>query len=162
MPSLTFVLNNIRSAWNVGAILRTADALGAQIVLVGYTPQPAGATLKLIKKTSIGAENTVIWQHFDTAQDVIEVIKNESSLLVAIEISPHSQNIFGYLHTTDISKYDRIYLWLGNELSGIERDTVNQLDTELHLPMHGTKESLNVASTACTVGYLFLEHLTTR
>jgi tRNA G18 (ribose-2'-O)-methylase SpoU len=53
---MTFVLENIRSAWNVGAIFRTADALGASIILIGYTAKPVGLALKLVKKTAIGAE----------------------------------------------------------------------------------------------------------
>jgi 23S rRNA (guanosine2251-2'-O)-methyltransferase len=159
MPRLVFVLNNIRSAWNVGAILRTADALGADVVLIGYTPQPAGSTLKLIKKTAIGAEETVSWRHFDTAQRAVTTLRaEEKTLHLAIEISAQSSSIFEYLTITDLSPFGRIYLWLGNEISGIERDVIDQLDGELHLPMKGMKESLNVASTACTVGYLFAEH----
>ena len=53
---MTIVLWNIRSAWNVGSILRSCDAIGADLILVGYTPIPEGSTLKAVIKTAIGAE----------------------------------------------------------------------------------------------------------
>lgn len=152
-----FVLNNIRSAWNVGAIMRTCDALGYGLILVGYTPKPIGATLALVKKTSIGAENTVKWEHFEHYQETLDHKKN--GVHIGIEISDTSSDIFEYLKQNPLTKNTDYYLWFGNEISGLEKALVSQLNTELHLSMNGKKESLNVSNSSCAVGYLFLEHL---
>jgi 23S rRNA (guanosine2251-2'-O)-methyltransferase len=149
-----FVLNNIRSAWNVGSIFRTAEAVGAKIILIGYTPKPVGATLKQIIKTSIGAEKTVEWEHVDHWRDVLEKYSTENNTHLAIEISDNSQLIFDYLTENQTSSQE-VFLWFGNEISGLEKDLVSELKAELHLPMKGMKESLNVSSTVCTVAYLF-------
>jgi len=182
---MTIVLVNVRSAWNVGSIMRTCDALGASLVLVGYTPKPVGASLKLIQKTAIGAEKTIIWQHFEHWNEVLTQLSTQ--LHIAIEISATSRNVFEFFQAwkqlvkassnlelelqdnpvfqglswekIEILKtvnLDQICLWFGNEIHGLEPSLCRQLDFELHLPMKGMKESLNVANTVCAVGYLFL------
>jgi 23S rRNA (guanosine2251-2'-O)-methyltransferase len=155
---MTIVLNNIRSAWNVGSIFRTADATGCNIILIGYTPRPIGATKKLIAKTAIGAEDTVKYEYFGHFQEVLDAYPEETHL--GIEISDQSKPLFNYLQTEDtaLSKTE-IFLWFGNEIHGLEATLTGQLNAELHLPMVGMKESLNVANTVCAVAYLFLEHL---
>ena len=152
---MIIALNNVRSAWNVGSVMRTCDALNADAIFIGYTPLPTGKTLKLVKKTAIGAEDTVKWEHFPTFKQVLEAYPDHKH--IAIEISKTSQDIFKFLKE---SKTDpkNIILWFGNEISGIEPEILKHMDQELHLPMLGMKESLNVANTVCTVGYLFLEH----
>jgi 23S rRNA (guanosine2251-2'-O)-methyltransferase len=147
---MTFVLENIRSAWNVGSIFRTCDALGWDIILVGYTPQPVAANMKQISKTAIGAEKTVKWQHFDHSQEVFDNFQHSRHL--AIEISNKSININDYLKQNKID--NNTLLWLGNEIHGVSELVQNSCDQELHLTMKGIKESLNVASAACAVGYL--------
>jgi len=152
---MIIALNNIRSAWNVGSVIRTCDALGASVILVGYTPLPSGKTLNLVKKTSIGAENTVEWEHF---QNYLEAMQKYNDYKhIAIEISDTSEDIFKFLRKKKLN-LDKIVLWFGNEISGIEAKMLSNMDKELHLPMTGMKESLNVANTVCTAGYLFLEH----
>jgi 23S rRNA (guanosine2251-2'-O)-methyltransferase len=147
---MTFVLENIRSAWNVGSIFRTCDALGWDVILVGYTPQPIEANMKQIAKTAIGAEKTVDWKHFDHSQEVFDNFENHRHL--AIEISDKSVNINEYLRNNII--HENTLLWLGNEIHGVSELVRNQVDQELHLTMKGLKESLNVASAACAIGYL--------
>jgi len=179
------VLVNVRSGWNVGSVMRTCDALGAKLILVGYTPKPVGSSLKLIQKTAIGAEKTVAWQHFSHWNEVLTELATDY-LHIAIEISSTSQDLFWFLQiwrelvvkTTskpelDLQSHssfqhlnqekweilktvnlDKICLWFGNEIHGLEAVLCRQLDFELHLPMKGTKESLNVANTVCAVGYL--------
>lgn len=152
---MTIILENIRSAWNVGSIFRSCDALGFDLILVGYTPYPNDANLKLISKTAIGAEKTVNWQHFDHSQDVFH--KYEDNIHIAIEISDHSQCIYGYLKNlkaNSISQKD-LFIWFGNEIHGVSQTTIANCKNTLYLPMHGSKESLNVSSCMCTVGYLF-------
>jgi 23S rRNA (guanosine2251-2'-O)-methyltransferase len=152
-----FVLNNIRSAWNVGAIIRTCDALGYGLLLIGYTPKPIGATLALVKKTSIGAENTVKWEHFEHYQEALDA--KSHGIHIGIEISKSSSNIFDYLKQNPVKTTNDYFLWFGNEISGLEPSLVSKLNSELHLPMNGKKESLNVSNSSCAVGYLFLEHV---
>ena len=149
---MKFVLNNIRSAWNVGAIMRTADATDSEVIMIGYTPKPTGNTLKMIAKTAIGAENTVPWEHYDHWTEALEAYAG--SLQLGIEISDQSQSIYDYLPKNDW-ELDNTILWFGNEISGLEKDLCERLDAELHLPMLGMKESINVASTVCTTAYLF-------
>lgn len=154
-----FVLDNVRSAWNVGAIMRTCDAIGAKLILLGYTPLPIGSTLKLIKKTAIGAENTVSWEHFEHFQEVFAKYPAQDFDHFGIEISDKSKNIYNFLDENKLD-LDKTFLWLGNEIHGLEKDLIPLLKSELHLPMLGMKESLNVSSTMCTAGYLFLQQST--
>ena len=82
MP-IIIVLENIRSAYNVGSVFRTADAfLIEAIFIVGYTAQPPH---KEIKKTALGAEETVRWQYFKTTKEAIEALRNESYTIFAAE-----------------------------------------------------------------------------
>lgn len=156
---LKIVLDNIRSAWNVGAIMRTCDALGADLILVGYTPKPIGQSLNLIKKTAIGAENTVHWQHFTHFQEVFDKYPNQNyrNYHFAIELSDNSQSIFEYLSKNGQDLMNKnLFLWFGNEIHGVSEDLQINMKAILHLPMNGSKESLNVSSCVCATGYLFL------
>ena len=158
-----FVLNNIRSSWNVGAIMRTCDALKMSIILVGYTPKPIGKTLSMIRKTAIGAENTVNWEHFENYQLVLNTHQKESNNHYGIELDTNSIDMFEYLSkpkniNTKDTNNKNTFLWLGNEISGLETDLMSNLDVILHLKMLGSKESLNVSNCACAAGYL-LEYL---
>jgi 23S rRNA (guanosine2251-2'-O)-methyltransferase len=151
------VLDNIRSAWNVGSVIRTCDAIGAELILIGYTPQPVGGTLNMIKKTSIGAENTVKWQSFASSAEVISRYQPEGGWChLGIEINDKSRNIYEFMKSQQAASLnkDRVLLWLGNEIHGLSDDTLGKMDYILHLPMRGSKESLNVSSCMCAVAYL--------
>jgi 23S rRNA (guanosine2251-2'-O)-methyltransferase len=153
---MTVVLDNIRSAWNVGSIMRTCDAVGADLILIGYTPRPVGDTLKLIKKTAIGAESTVTWSHFEHYSQVLDQYSDKKHF--GLELGGNSQNMFEYLKTPAVVqelKNEDIFLWFGNEIHGLEPKLLSNLTQTLFLPMEGTKESLNVASCVCSVAYLF-------
>jgi tRNA G18 (ribose-2'-O)-methylase SpoU len=151
---MTIVLDNIRSAWNVGSIMRTCDAVGADMILVGYTPRPIGETLKLIKKTAIGAENYVKWEHFEHYSQVLSQYENKKHF--GLELGGNSVNIFDYLKNPSLDLKDSdIFLWFGNEIHGLEPALLVNLTQTLFLPMQGKKESLNVSSCMCSVAYLF-------
>jgi 23S rRNA (guanosine2251-2'-O)-methyltransferase len=155
---LTFGLENIRSSWNVGSVFRTSDALGADVILTGYTPRPRDATLPMIKKTAIGAEEWVVWEEFTRAEEAVENYSN--SLHLAIEITDKSLDIYQYLKTTDDFKhFDHVILWFGNEIHGVSDGLIRACKHAIHLPMKGKKESLNIASSLAATGYLFLEHV---
>lgn len=144
------ILHNIRSAYNVGAIFRTADATGVKkIYLTGYTPTPTdrfGRVQKEIKKTSLGASETIPWEQGDLSQ-IVNKLKKENVTVVAVEQSKESVPINNF-----ISKAPIAYVF-GNEITGIEADELALVDAIVELPMLGTKESLNVSVTAGVVMY---------
>lgn len=151
--SMTFVLDNIRSGWNVGSVFRTADSLGADVILVGYTPRPIGKNLAVIKKTAIGAENTVDWEDFSHFQEVFEKYPHKNHF--AIEISDSSTDIFEYIKNSDNKNLIQdAFFWFGNEIHGVSTDLQNRCLEVLHLPMKGQKESLNIANSVAATGYL--------
>lgn len=156
---IKIVCQNIRSAWNVGALIRSCEGVGAEIVLLGYTPLPVGNTLKLIEKTSIGAEKRVKWQHFETTEEFLQSFpKSGQNIHLGIEISDTSLSLYDYLinkeNTANLRKSENIFLWLGNEIHGLEQSLEEKLDGFYHLPMRGNKESLNVSNCGTTVLYL--------
>lgn len=152
---MIFVLQNIRSAWNVGSIFRTADAVGAHIVCVGYTPRPIEPVLKLIKKTAIGAEKTVQWQSFETTEECVQALSVDKGYSHwAIEISSISSSLLEYISKNPIHDTEKLCIWFGNEIGGLDDEALSHCEKVLHLPMRGMKESLNVANTVTTVAYL--------
>lgn len=155
------VLDNIRSGWNVGSIFRTCDALGFQLILVGYTPRPIGQTLPIIHKTAIGAENSVLWTHFEHAQ---EVFSQYEGMHLGLEINETSQNLLSFLkqaeNNSQFLNLEKTFLWFGNEIHGLNPQIIPNFTATLHLPMTGIKESLNVANCVCAAGYLFQYALT--
>ena len=155
---MIFVLQNIRSAWNVGSIFRTADAVGAEIVCLGYTARPEGEYIKMIAKTAIGAEKTVSWKPASTIQDVMNLYPKESGFVHhAIEINDTSVDLLVFLKNTHSIDLGKTVLWLGNEIGGVDQLALEVCDHITHLPMIGLKESLNVANTATAIAYLFLQ-----
>jgi 23S rRNA (guanosine2251-2'-O)-methyltransferase len=158
MSKITLVLENIRSAWNVGAIMRTCDALGADLILVGYTARPIGKIKEKIKKTSIGAEDSVPWQYFEHPIEVLETYTEAQHF--AIELDPRSIDIFTFLkQQSPINSSKDVYLWMGNEIHGVSQEVCAHSQAILHVPMNGQKESLNVATTAGIVGYSFYQKI---
>lgn len=139
------VLENIRSAYNVGSVFRTADAfLIEAIYLIGYTAQPPH---KEIKKTALGAEETVLWKHFKTAAEAIEELKKEGYKVFSIE---QAENSFK-LQTVKFGTDEKIALVFGNEVSGVEQSTIHISDGCIEIPQLGMKHSLNIATAAGVV-----------
>jgi 23S rRNA (guanosine2251-2'-O)-methyltransferase len=162
---MIFALNNIRSAWNVGSAFRTADCLGSDLFLVGYTPRPTAQNLKLISKTAIGAENYVKYESFQNYFEVFE--KYPDKLHLAIDITQNSLSLFEffleYKNKIELLPSDEsdFVLWFGNEIHGLEKDLMSLCKHTLHLPMYGKKESLNIASSLAATAYLFKFALST-
>lgn len=129
--------------------MRTCDGLGYSLILIGYTPRPEGKTLEMVKKTSIGAEKTVPWEYYEHSQEVLS--SKTDSLHIGIEINQRSKNIFEYYSNNQI---EDCYLWFGNEISGLTELVQNSVSHLLHLPMTGSKESLNVATSVTATGYI--------
>lgn len=142
------ILHNIRSLHNVGSIFRTADGAGVKkIFLTGYTPAPIdifGKTRKEIQKTALGAEKTVKWEKHKNISDLIIKLKNyrHQVSIVGVEQSKDSVGYKGFKY-----KYP-LALILGNEIRGLSRQVLKKCDSVIEIPMHGKKESLNVAVVA--------------
>ncbi len=159
LTPLVLVLPNIRSAWNVGAILRTADAADVKLVITcGYTPHPGqaddprpahvvSAHEKMIAKTALGAERTVPLQHFDQLADAIGFLRRQHYMIAALEQAESSVNLFDFTLTGPLA------LIVGNEVSGLNQAELTTCDHILELPMLGRKESLNVAVGASIALY---------
>ena len=140
------ILPDIRSAINVGAILRTADAVGVdKVYLVGCTPRPTdqfGRIQKDIAKSALGAETWVPWEYKEKLIPLIKKLKKEGYEIVALELDENS---------IDYRKYKpalKVALILGEEVKGIDKKTLKYCDKIIEIPMRGKKESLNVSVAA--------------
>lgn len=139
------VLENIRSAYNVGSVFRTADAFLLQaIYITGYTCTPPH---KEIKKTALGAEDTVDWKHFANATEAIKSLKEDGYTVYAIEQAMNSQQ----LHTLQIKNDEKVAVIFGNEVTGVDQNTILQCDGCIEIPQLGMKHSLNIATAAGVV-----------
>lgn len=134
------VLDNVRSAWNVGSIFRTADGTGVRkLYLCGITPSPQNAK---VGKTALGAEAIVPWEKSHNGLLLAKRLKSDGYLLWALEDLPGAQPLF----MTEIdTKEAPIALVVGNEVSGIDPGIIEQCDVVISIPMVGNKQSYNVA-----------------
>ncbi len=144
---MTLLLHNIRSVHNVGSIFRTANAAGiTKIILSGYTPTPLdrfNQPRKDFAKVSLGAEKTITWSHVKTVGPTLARLKKEGVHVIAIEQDKRAISLFEY----HLAKKN-VAIVLGNEVRGISKNILNKCDIVLEIPMHGTKESLNVSVAA--------------
>jgi 23S rRNA (guanosine2251-2'-O)-methyltransferase len=154
MREIVLVVHNVRSALNIGSILRTAEGLGIKkVYLTGYTPYPESAddsrlahhsrkTSQQIHKTALGAELLISWQHEPNSNLVIDKLKAGGYTIAALEQTPASVE----LNSVHFDK--AIALIVGNEVDGLDSDLLESSDIHLHIPMSGQKESFNVAVAA--------------
>jgi len=159
MRQLVLIAHNLRSAHNVGSLLRTAEGLGVkQVFLTGYTPYPLAQNddrlphlaLKIdrqIGKTSLGAEKTIDWRHADEIDSVLADLKEKGFTIAALEQAPES------IKLPDYRPPDKLALIVGREVEGLERAVLDSSDLILEIPMLGQKESFNVASAAAMALY---------
>jgi len=136
------VLENIRSAYNVGSVFRTADAfLIESIYITGYTAKPPH---KEITKTALGAQDTVDWRYFQTTKEAIEHLKENQYKVFAVEQVTYSIS----LEKIDILPVDRIAFIFGNEVSGVDQQIIALCDGCVEIPQFGMKHSLNISVAA--------------
>lgn len=139
--NLTVLLDNIRSALNVGSIFRSADGFGFKtIYLCGITPTPENPE---VDKSAIGAEEYVNWSAHKNAVNLIEQLKKEDCEIWALETSQKSIPIYSAVSARN--KIRPLVLILGNEVTGIDPGIMEITDCQVYLPMHGQKRSFNVA-----------------
>jgi 23S rRNA (guanosine2251-2'-O)-methyltransferase len=144
MP-VTIILENIRSAYNVGSVFRTSDAFLAEAIYIcGYSAKPPH---KEIKKTALGAEETVEWKHFKNAADAIEELKSKKYKVYAVEQAEGSYE----LQAVSFEPTEKIAVVFGNEVTGVEQSTIHLCDGCIEIPQLGMKHSLNIATAVGVV-----------
>lgn len=149
------ILHNIRSAQNVGAIFRTADAVGvAKIILTGYTPLPVdrfGVVRKDVAKASLGAEKSIVWEHYKTLPPILKKMEKTGYLITAVEQHKGAKD---YKKFRPKNKTAFIF---GNEVQGLPQAVFKYCKEIIEIPMKGKKESLNVSVAAGVVLYRTLD-----
>ena len=139
---LILVLDDIRSLHNIGSVFRTADAfLIEKIYLCGITATPPN---KEIHKTALGATKTVIWEHYENVLTVIEKLKADDIMTLAIEQVESAV----FLQNFEIQKGKKYALVFGNEVHGVSQEALAFCDGCIEIPQLGTKHSLNIAVSA--------------
>lgn len=139
------VLDQVRSAYNTGAFLRTADAAGLErVYLCGITPTPAGAP---VRKTALGAEETVGWEYCADALVALRSLRARGFEIAAIETSARAVDLFDWRPRFPLA------VVFGNEVDGLTAEVLEACDTHVRLPMLGRKHSLNVATAGGVVLY---------
>ena len=146
MSRVTLVVHNLRSAHNVGSILRTADGAGVErVYCVGTTPTPVdrfGRKRQDIAKVALGAETSVSWEYRAELVPLLGELKTEGYRLVALEQDERAVD-YGSL-----ALEARMALIVGPEVGGLDKDVLDLVDVVVEIPMHGSKESLNVSVAA--------------
>lgn len=147
---ITGVLDNIRSAYNVGAMFRTAEcAYISELILCGITAQPPHQE---VEKTALGATKTLPWRYFPDTLEALEALKSEGLRIAALEITDASLPI-----QTVQEEHFPLALVVGNELSGVDERVLAAADLVVEIPQYGQKESLNVAVAFGVAVFLLLE-----
>jgi len=144
VPVTYVVLDNVRSAHNVGAIFRTCEGAGVQkIFLCGYTPVPIdrfGREVAEIKKTSLGASQVLEWEQCDDVLSCIQNLSDADIEIVAVEQVNRSVSVYTWRPPS------RVAYVFGNEVIGVDDRVCKMASQIIHIPMRGMKESLNVST----------------
>lgn len=161
MNKLSIILHDIRSAHNVGSILRSADAFGIDTVYIGgYSPYPKingddrlphvqlNQTNK-ISKTALGAESTIHIEHYDSLEILVEELKHNHYKVVGLEQHPRSTPIRKFVPSQNTA------IIVGREVEGISPSVLDICDDIVEIPMFGMKESLNVSVASAIAMYEF-------
>jgi len=137
---IVIIAHNIRSLWNIGAVFRSADAFSiSHIHLTGYTATPPR---KEIGKTALGAEKTIPWSEEQDPVQVIKQRKKEGFIVISLELRESSMPLMDF--TTD----KPVCIILGHEILGVPEELMALSDATVHIPMLGSKNSLNVSVAA--------------
>ena len=146
---IVIVLDNIRSAHNVGSAFRTADSFKAdRVILCGICAIPPSAE---IHKSALGAEDSVNWEHYPETQDAIESLKARGYTVISVEQTVNSVKLNDFKPVPG----NRYALVFGNEVDGVQQSVVDASDFALEVPQWGTKHSLNVSVTVGVILWHF-------
>lgn len=136
------IMDNVRSAHNIGSVFRTADAfLIEKVFLCGISPTPPN---KEIRKTALGATESVDWEQVDEIGELIERLKGDGYKILSIEQAEGSTN----LSDLELDVKEKYAVVFGNEVDGVQQSVINQSDICVEIPQGGTKHSLNVSVCA--------------
>jgi 23S rRNA (guanosine2251-2'-O)-methyltransferase len=161
MKNIILIIHNVRSTHNVGSLFRSADGFGVtHIYLTGYTPYPqtesddrlphiSSKIENQIQKTALGAQKSVPWEHRENLYELIDNLKKEGYVVAALEQTPNAIALNTFKSTGNIA------LILGNEVDGVDPEVLDKADIHLEIPMHGSKESFNVAIAGSIALYHF-------
>ena len=139
MSGVVLVLDNVRSAHNVGSAFRTADAFGVdKVYLGGICPVPPSPELR---KVALGAEEVVPFEHVSDVKALVHNLQAQGFTVIAVEQTVHSVKL-GDFHREAGRKYALVF---GNEVDGVQQEVVDACDFSLEIPQRGTKHSLNVS-----------------
>jgi tRNA G18 (ribose-2'-O)-methylase SpoU len=145
---VVLVLDNVRSALNVGSIFRTADAFSVQsIYLCGITATPPN---KEILKTALGATESVNWSYFSTTHDAIDHLRQNSFKIAAIEQVKNSISLENFQLTDGA-----LALVFGHEMDGVDQAIIDRCDFCIEIPQSGIKHSINISVCAGVVCWEF-------
>ena len=159
MRRTVLIAHDIRSAHNVGALLRTAECLGVEhVYFTGYTPYPladgderlphiATKLTKQISKTSLGTEEMVEWSHETDVLTLIDRLKQDGFTLVGLEQTPSS------ILLPEATLPHDIALLIGREVEGVDPGLLKKCDVVIEIPQLGKKESLNVVQATAIALY---------
>lgn len=159
MRNIILIAHNLRSCHNVGSLLRTAEGLGVQeVILSGYTPYPlsdgdtrlpheARKLHKQIEKTALGAESAQPWRHSSDIDEVLNLLRAEGYVLAAVEQAGDS------IALPTFRPPGKLALLVGREVEGVEPEVLARMDHTLEIPMFGRKESFNVVQAAAMALY---------
>ena len=164
---VVLVLHNIRSCYNVGAILRTAEGFGvSEVILSGYTPRVHDPNLlphlrekldREIHKTALGAEDMVKTEVAEDLRALLLDYKVQGFKIVGLENNVSKEMLsLNDIHLKE-KIGDRIVLILGEEVEGISPDLYEFIDVFVEIPMMGKKESFNVSVAAGIALYGIIE-----
>jgi len=146
-PQLAVLLDNIRSAWNVGSILRSADGFGFdQAYLCGISPTPKN---EAVTKTSLGAEDFVTWSEHKNAVELVNSLKLEGWKIYALEETKKATDI----RKIKTTPKEKAVLILGSEVTGVDPDLLTLADEIITIPMRGGKRSFNVSVAFAIAAY---------
>ena len=140
------ILDNIRSAFNVGSIFRSADGAGyvKKIYLCGITTDIENPKLD---KTALGATEMIPSEHYDSTEEAVDEIKEMGIPIYAVELTDDA------VHFQKIEYPSKIALLFGHEKKGVDSTLLPRVDKKIYIPMRGMKESLNVANCASIMLY---------
>jgi 23S rRNA (guanosine2251-2'-O)-methyltransferase len=134
------ILQNIRSLFNIGSMFRSADAFAVKkIFLCGYSAYPIDKQITKIAKTALGAEKTVPFEHCWQTATLIKNLKKQKINIVALELTKDAVPLNKFKPKFPLA------IIVGNEVTGITKAILKQVDKIVFIPMQGAKESLNVA-----------------
>lgn len=148
---VSLLLDRVRSAQNVGSLLRTSDALGIQeVIMTGFTPD---GQHKAVHKSALGAQHFVPWRKESDALEIIHTLRQKGWTIAALEITDEPSAV----RTLEMTDFP-LLLVVGNEVDGIAPELLDVCDLALELPQFGAKQSLNVSVATGVVCYDLVRH----